>query len=115
MTAPAENPRECALGFEAKHRLFIVECFEHEATGPVVFTAFDADDALPDRGQRQVRAKFLRDSISQAKALKACASQKNRVKLAFFESPQARVDIAAQQFGLQVWPGAAQLGLPART
>ena len=49
------------------------------------------------------------DAVAPAQALEAGGGQQNRVVLAFVELAQARVEIAAHGFHLEIWPELAQL------
>src|SRR6478672_10655127 len=111
MATATERRGEGALGQQAREGCRMVQRLQCCTTARVVRAAFDADDALSNRRQRQVEVELLGDVVRNAEPFEAGAREQDCVELALVEAPQARIDVAAQQLELQVRSRVPQLRL----
>ena len=75
----------------------------------VVAPHFDRQRTLPRRRQHLIVSKALGDARAELQADQPRGGEHNRIVVAFVELAQARVEVAAQRFDLQVGPQAQQL------
>jgi len=114
MTAAAERGGERALRHEPRERIGMMQHCQRGATALVVRTALDADHSLTHSWQRQLDVELLRDVVGDAETLESGAGQQDRIEFALVEAAQPGIDVAAQQFQLQVGTRVAQLRLATR-
>ena len=103
---------EAALRRQTDARWRVVQRGQPGTGGLIVRAAFDADDALPDRGHEHVNRQGLSDARGQPQPDQSGTGQQNGVVGALVELAQSGADIAAQHLDAQVGSQVFELGLP---